>query len=367
MGFTPSFVEPLLQAAQVINVQNALRIRAEQEGERLRLKEQYMDDLNKRAEEKNRLTEEVIALRAEAKKRDQDQRDRELDQREEQLEINRAAEERKSKEKGADDYEASLKRRKLELGVAAAEEDAFNSQVKKLSTRIDNTLARTPTGDKSIDEDPSIFGQTKEQLTKTLNQISDDLRGGSVSQATLTMLAKTRPEIHDPIQAAKSQQARIQKYMNWRTLKRNEQLEIIEEGAPNYKAAQFLMGEDYLGEAMSPRSGSVRVNQESQEQADETGQIPPNAPAGTVGRAGPSPPPSADVREAFRIIDTFSPEMLQSGDGVARAASTVYEQLRKLQAVNDRQGTIDVLAKSKAKSPALRAKLRDLLNANSKK
>src|SRR5262245_9598892 len=153
MGFTPSFVEPLLQAAQVINVQNALRIRAEQEGERLRLKEQYMDDLNKRAEEKNRLTEEVIALRAEAKKRDQDQRDRELDQREEQLEINRAAEERKSKEKGADDYEASLKRRKLELGVAAAEEDAFNSQVKKLSTRIDNTLARTPTGDKSIDED----------------------------------------------------------------------------------------------------------------------------------------------------------------------------------------------------------------------
>ena len=360
-NFVPSFTEVWLQAAQVINQQNALRQRAEEAEERMALREKYQDDINKRAAERNKLEAEKIALQSEVATMRQQNKERELDDRERRTAAYEASVNIRAAKDSSDAYGKGLTNRLKELNIAKQEADA-------LETKLDADLIG-PTGDATIDQDPGLIQMDKKGLENLFKRLYTARDSGVIDQMLAAEVRKSDPSITDPTAALEARLGRVQRLMQWRQQKRAKSLETLRTVKPDDKNVQFLQTKDYLQDALAPRPGedSIQKAQGDQAKANAGAVRGPADLLNFTPGTSPVPPPggwSPDTVKAFEAMDSFSPALLSSPEGLARGAETTYQLLRRAKAVGDRPSAEGILRKAAGKGPAFYNKLLGILESN---
>jgi hypothetical protein len=345
-----------LQAAQVINQQNALRIKTEQEDERLRLREQYQNELfeSKKAQlDAERKEFEANQKLAQAKLA--------VSQENAKASTSRAASYAESvklrAKAGGSDYYKNLQAKKLEL-------DINEKLVENHKEAINNLTQGTPTGDPTLDDNTMLLRMTPEELEKEYKRIQGGVLSGDRNVLNQLLADQPGMDINASSNLYLSKLAGIAKH---RDDQKNKYLDGVLKSNPEDKAAQFLKGRNFVLELETPRQGegAVQKAQGDQAKADATGQLPAGAGPGAVTNPG-GPPPSPEAKQALETIDTYTAEMLATPEGVTSAASYIAERFLALRARNDPSRTL-FYQKAAARSPALAAKVIELINANKKK
>lgn len=355
-NFVPSFVEVWMQAAQVINQQNALRQKAEQEEERLALREQQ---LNQTAQLKQ------AALDAREKEFEANMKlktaQQQISQMNAQANVSRASSYAKSveqrKQAGGADYHKQLQSQMLELKIK-------KEQVSNHQEAINNLTQGMPTGDPALDDNPMLLRMTPEELEKEYKRIQSGVLTGDRNVLNQLLADQPGMDINASSNLYLSKLAGIAQH---RDEQKTKYLDGVLKSNPEDEAAKFLKGTNYVKAMEAPRQGegAIQKAQEDQTKANTTGEIPPGAgPGAATNPTGP--PPSLEAKRVLETIDTYTAELLSTPQGVTSAASYVAEQYRALRARNDPSAAL-LYQKVLSRSPALAAKAAELIKAGSKK
>lgn len=357
-NFVPSFVEVWMQAAQVINQQNALRQRAEAEDERLRLKEQYQNELF-------------------------DSRAKKLEAEEKKFEAEMALKQTQTaiKEMNAQTYRmgAETGRMRAELTASKAEKSGYAEQQKtqavelsNLSKTVDlhekaieNRVVGKPTGNPALDTPQlaPLRGMSTKGLEQEYHSTKSKVTAGDFDAINKVLANSPGMEVGV---ATDLYLDNIAGLMEWRNAEKNSYLEGVLSTHPDDRAAQLLKGKNFVFDLVvsQPGQGAVQKAQGDQAKANVTGQPPAGASPGTTSNPSGTPP-SPEAKEALAVLDTYTHELLSTPEGQTRAASDIATRYKSLKARND-PSALELYQKTLARSPALAKQVEDILRAGRK-
>lgn len=351
-----SFAQVLLQAAQVINAQNALQQKAEQEEERLRLREAYQTEL---AESRNKLLEtREKEFEASMALKQANLQIAKINSEANTLRAQTYAAKAKASAASGPDYLKQLQVEKAKLAIEKGQGEVFDAGVKRHLGFIDNLMKNTPTSD-----DPVINGMGFEDIEREYRTVKHGVQAGDRNIINHVLSKKPGMNLNESSELYLGELTDRLQAMNEQ---KKNYLEGILSSNPNDKAAKYLLGRDFVMDVNLPKPGEDRtqVLQGAQAAANQTGALPPTAPAGTT--AGDQPP-SAAVKAAWDKFAGYSPEMLSTPAGLNSAASEMAQALTEAQA-RDATGTEMRAIGAKLKnSPALYNKVTEILRATRRK